>query len=86
MKERLDRAIAQLRDHGVTVATRDVSTIVVGAGEEYVLAMQGTKDLHHDFGEGGRGRADVSPFQTVRIAQSFRLDETVKRGLFSKPF
>ena len=60
MTGRLNRAIAQLRDEGVTVTTRDVLIVVVGAGEEYILThaqllelmdndqltWQGIKDLH----------------------------------------
>ncbi len=37
MNERLIRAIAKLRDQGVTVTTRGVSVVVVDSREEYVL-------------------------------------------------
>ena len=62
MNERLNRAITQLRDEGVTVTTRDVLTVLVGSGEgeEVILThaqllelmdndqltWQGIKDLH----------------------------------------
>ena len=62
--ERLNRAITLLQDEGVAVKTRDASTLVVGAGEEYILAVvqllelmdndqltwQGIKDLHRELG------------------------------------
>ena len=37
MTERLNRAITQLRDEGVTVKTGNALVVVVRSGEEYIL-------------------------------------------------
>ena len=65
MNERLNRAITQLRDEGVTVTTGNVLAVVVGSGEKFILrhaellelmdndqlTWQGIKDLHRELGE-----------------------------------